>query len=460
MKKKDTYYRGDYFSRVMITLCLALFIGTGTLMGAPPRNASFKWKKVPGAAAYRVEIATLAGKVLIRRETRVPIVRFRLPYGTYRGRVAALNRFRKRSPWSRWFNFTIKRSLKPEFSSAFPDTLSPEDGTVEITIKGDNFMENVALKLLKNGKEVKGIEFVRKSFERITFRVDSENLPGGYFDLAITNPGDNQIMAQQVFQVSASPEVKDISPSRMNQGDAPAEVTVKGKRFLKGVSAFFRKGSTMLRPASMTRKDTETLSLKVDPSKGESGSYDLIIMNPGENNAIISDSFRIFNNIGLYFGFAPVVSFPGYGEGANMDSKFLGGHLLAAWNPMLFEDIPVINIMGLEMEFLYMNFAREVNNTYDLVTWNYGLGLTFTFEITQVFNIVFRGGGGLTRSTLKNTPRGNLSSSDPYVYGGGSFRFNIADIVFLETGVQFCNIFYISRNVDSLLGLLRVGVIF
>ncbi len=446
-------------SLVITTVAVMMFLQilAGTVDAAPPRQASFKWKKVPGAIAYSVQISNLEGKILIRRNTQAPAVNFRLPYGTYRGRVAAINKFQKTSRWSKWFNFTIKRSLKPEFDSAFPDKISPEDGKLEVTVKGDNFMENLQVKLLKNGKELKNISFVRKSFERIVIPIDSESLPGGFFDLAIINPGDNSIVAKQIFQVTANPEVDHVSPSRLNQTDEVSKITIKGKRFLKGCSAFFRKGSTMIRPRKIIRKDTTTLELTLDPSKNDSGLYDLVVMNPGDNNAVVSDSFRIFNTMGIYFGFSPVISFPGF---SSVDSNFLGGHFYVTWNPLLFEDIPVVNIMGIESEFIYMNFKNEVNNSYDLVTFNYGLGLTFTFEITNVFHVILRGGGGLTQSTIKDTALGDLKSNDPYLYGGGSIRFNIADMVFLETGVQYYNIFYISKNFDSLLGLLRVGVVF
>ena len=440
-------------TRKTFFLSLILVLATGgALLGAPPRNASFQWKKVPGAIQYRVQIARLDEKILIRRNTDTPYIAFRLPYGRYKARVAAVNRFRKTSPWSKWFIFVIKRSLKPEFDSADPQDISPEDGTVEVTVKGDNFMEGIKVKLIKDGKEVKEIPFLRKSETRIILTVNSGDLPGGYLDLAIINPGDNSITAKQVFQITANPEVDDVSPGIISFNSGPRKVTVSGKRFLKGCSVFFRKGSKTIRPSRTIRKNSRTLELTIDPTGATGGSYDMVIMNPGNNNAITSDSLRISKNMGIYIGISPVFAFSGIFDSHGQGPQ-LGTQLHAAWKPGLFETIPVVNKMGIEGEYIYLTYNDEVSNSF-------GIGFTFTFEPTSIFNIIFHSGFGGVYSVIKDTVLGNLNSTDPYVYIGTSLRFNIADMIFIETGLQYYNLFYISRNQSSLMTVLRFGIIF
>jgi len=435
---------------------ILVFAAAGALLGAPPRNASFQWKKVPGAIQYRVQIARPDGKIILRRNTKTHYIAFRLPYGTYRGRVAAVNKFRKISPWSKWFIFVIKRSLKPEFNSAAPRDISPEDGTIEVTIKGDNFMEDIKVQLIKNGKEVKGIPFLRKSETRIILTVNSGDLPGGYLDLAITNPGDNSIIAKQIFQITANPEIDTVAPGIIAFNSGPSKITVSGKRFLKGCSVFFRKGSKTIRPSKTIRKNSRTLELTIDPAGAKGGSYDMVVMNPGNNNAIETNSLRISKNMGIYIGISPVLAFSG-GLG---DGPHLGTQLHAAWMPEFFKTIPVINKMGIEGEYINLTYHDEVGNKYDLETHSFGLGLTFTFAPTSIFNIIFHSGFGGVYSVIKDTPLGDLDSTDPYIYGGMSFRFNIADMIYIETGIQYYNLFYISKNQGSLMTMIRFGIIF
>jgi hypothetical protein len=105
---------------VMISACLPL-----SAQEEETNTGRLRWKPVDGAIAYRIEIRDRNARILLRRKVQNPAITFVLPVGQYQCRVASVNKFSKTGRWGRWFGFSIRRSLRPQFLSLSPDEISP-----------------------------------------------------------------------------------------------------------------------------------------------------------------------------------------------------------------------------------------------------------------------------------------------------------------------------------------------
>ncbi len=70
------------------------------------------WGDIKGAIQYEVQVADLTGKIIVKDTVDSSQYDIELPYGRYRIRIGAVNKFGDMGNWSDWANISIKRPVK------------------------------------------------------------------------------------------------------------------------------------------------------------------------------------------------------------------------------------------------------------------------------------------------------------------------------------------------------------
>ena len=97
-------------------LVLLMLITSASMLRASEeegfKNLYLKWKTIEGAFGYKIVIVDEKDNVVFEKTLKKNHVNLRLPQGTYRMRLGALNKFNKVETWSDWRNITIKINAK------------------------------------------------------------------------------------------------------------------------------------------------------------------------------------------------------------------------------------------------------------------------------------------------------------------------------------------------------------
>ncbi len=121
-----------YQLKTLIPSIILLIFGNLIIVNAepldlPPKEETVKkrinWGDVKGAVKYEVQISDLTGKILVKDTVEKSQFDFVLPYGTYRVRIGAVNKFGDMGSWSDWANISLKKPAKepPKKETVYTD---------------------------------------------------------------------------------------------------------------------------------------------------------------------------------------------------------------------------------------------------------------------------------------------------------------------------------------------------
>jgi opacity protein-like surface antigen len=101
---------------ISILALIALLVpATQALARGNTKPLRLEWGKVEGCERYQVQIMDTPGNIVLDRTVDTNYIQFILPLGSYRFRVAAINKFDKISFWSDWNSFEIRQKVEREF---------------------------------------------------------------------------------------------------------------------------------------------------------------------------------------------------------------------------------------------------------------------------------------------------------------------------------------------------------
>ncbi|PKL37616.1 MAG: hypothetical protein CVV44_14825 [Spirochaetae bacterium HGW-Spirochaetae-1] len=442
--------------RAFLFLTFIVLLPSFVLAQDDDTGATLRWKNVPGAVGYKIEIRDARGTIIHRETLTDAIVTLNLPYGSYQGRVAVLNKFKKPQKWGSWFIFNIKRSLKPVFSSLSHRQFSPEDGETEIRVRGDNFMEGCSLSLKSRSAVIRADILPGRKNNELTFRFNPSSAPGGTYDLIITNPGDNSISVSGALQITAVPQFKDISPSSIRDTVEKQTVTITGKRLMKNVAITLKKGDDIIRPMEVVHHSLNEVSFTIAPAQMKRGSYDIIIANPGDNRETVKNALRISAQLGLTLAVGGFYSYPLPEWNNFLNGSFTGGEFYAGYQPQFLSDVTFIKYMGLEVRFIYTQYGSTQSSLPDMTIMSFGSGIFFNIPVTGLLSFALHAGSGAAISSLE----GSSSSTDPLFYTGLSVRLTPGRYFFVESGAEYHHLLYLGKPLKSIYPFLRVGLRF
>ena len=176
-------------------------------------QAQIKWKDVNRAGGYVFEVKNKSNKIVLKKIISGAYVNFSLPYGSYRGRITVLNKFKKSAGHSKWFPVIIKKTFRPVILSVTPKKFNLADPPGTITISGEDFLEGVTISLRKWSADYSPDTCKRLSEKEIETTITPSALGTGYFDIIVKNPGELttvnrnsiQIISENMFSLAAGP---------------------------------------------------------------------------------------------------------------------------------------------------------------------------------------------------------------------------------------------------------------
>ncbi|MCR9144623.1 MAG: IPT/TIG domain-containing protein [bacterium] len=178
---------------------------------------------MPGAREYLFEVRDAKKAAVLRRTVKRPKILVKLPEGSYEMRSRAVDRFRRRTPWSDWAPLRIRYAIPPSIVSVTPEEYDPESGAEEspavrvIELRGKNFMKQSEVQVFIGPKAipVSAVNFVSADTLRFELPADA---PAGQYDLLVVNPGDVRARMAAAFRVKRGGAPDGTLPNRAEPG--------------------------------------------------------------------------------------------------------------------------------------------------------------------------------------------------------------------------------------------------
>lgn len=174
---------------------IGLFILIVMPLSAKEKQIQLKWKEVPRAAGYFLEIKNENNKTLIQQKTKNAFLDFNLSEGDYQARISALNKFQKVAVSSKWFAIKVRISLRPVFVSISRAEFMIGPDQAEAVITGNDFQKYCRVSFRREDQTVEAESTDFNSKESLSIKINTAKFQPGYYDIIITNPGGNTAVA-------------------------------------------------------------------------------------------------------------------------------------------------------------------------------------------------------------------------------------------------------------------------
>lgn len=173
-----------YFPRLLI---IVLFLGWGGLSSDEVvQGQAIRWKDIPGANGYIVEVEDNSGKTMEKITISRPEVILKMDPGSYRFRIIALNRFRKVGRVYPWKELIVKPVNAPLVRES-PAIYNPGDSKKTFIAKGDYLHRGTKVELVTpSGSKHQADVIVLKDGSGIEV-VPPKDLPDGDYSVVYTN---------------------------------------------------------------------------------------------------------------------------------------------------------------------------------------------------------------------------------------------------------------------------------
>lgn len=113
---------------------------------------TIRWKAIPSALGYSVEIKDESGKV-ITQATKKSSLTLKMARGKYSYRIALLNKLNVVEKWSEWRELEVK-AVAPPVVDSDTSMVQTEGNKEKITFSGENLYEGTKAFIVQNGKRI------------------------------------------------------------------------------------------------------------------------------------------------------------------------------------------------------------------------------------------------------------------------------------------------------------------
>ena len=201
------------FRFISVIFVLAIGILTSPLLSEDLRvDQSIRWKAIPGAGGYIVEVEDSSGAAILNRKVTSNQLGLNLPPGKYRFRITALNKFQKVGKVYRWQELIIKPVGAPIVKES-PAIYNPHESGESFTAKGDYLHRGTSVEMIaKNGKRYKATVQVLPDGNSILVTPPAD-LPEGDYKVSYKNTRgkpfeDSLVINKDVATVYSAPTEK------------------------------------------------------------------------------------------------------------------------------------------------------------------------------------------------------------------------------------------------------------
>ncbi len=313
-----------------------------------------------------------------------------------------------------------------------------------------------------------GIEIFREFTEQS--HVDFRLTPGEYEYNIVTKNLLDQAEAESGWQrlivIKAEiPSLEDVSPSFIFMDSLDGRVTLSGKNLMEGAEIFLvDKTGRKDRAIELARADTSEITVTFDDKAFRSGTFGMLIVNPGGIEDSIDDAVRILFqrpvDILVSAGYAPMAFFADDWFMENWPEPFQKLGAIATMDVFFIKKYWGFLGAGISGSGIYLNGGTDtatLTSTYFL----YGASLLYKYRFSRTLHGVARVGGGLALSdhefTYGDVTGISESSTDPFAGIGISAQYYFKGKFFLEGGADWVAIMGNGHTVQGIRPCLKFG---
>jgi hypothetical protein len=170
------------------------------------------WDAVEFAGGYRLEVTDAAGKTVVDESGEANSRDLRLPPGSYRYRITALNLLGKPEFAGAWYSLTVKKAERPMIDSVSPNELGIDDLAETITIAGTSLTSETEFFLVEQAAGGASVPLAVLSaagsgLVEVTF--SGTEIRPGLYAIRARNPGGLESEARDRFRVLPAPKAKE-----------------------------------------------------------------------------------------------------------------------------------------------------------------------------------------------------------------------------------------------------------
>ncbi|MDC7219704.1 MAG: hypothetical protein PQJ59_07180 [Spirochaetales bacterium] len=327
---------------------------------------------------YQIELKKYDTSLFIKR-VEDPFINLDLAPGDYSYQITFFNKFDKADAQSNWETLKVIKDLSPHIVAIPEHHIFSGDRDQELEIFVAEVMDKARIILEKKG-EIHELSYSFTGENNLELILETNELSPGFYDLRIINPSGSQTVEYGAIELKekVNPLVKDLSLTKAFINDLYPKVILTGANLDEKMVAFLVRDDKRHRlPLSEYTDETE-VALWFDLKGLKPGIYDLLLINPPQEELLVHDAFEIINPAKVH-------------DEAFYDKIRWGTDLLISF-PLLdiITESPVTALTYVENDGLYgylpeTEFILRMDMMRDHPLWQY-LGGTVRFAFLAPFN--------------------------------------------------------------------------
>ncbi len=192
---------------------------------------------------------------------------------------------------------TLPGAFQVEYPAPHIFSIEPEEalnkGAITTTIKGENFRAGLKIALIRGDQIIEGSEVNLESSEEISGRFELLDIEPGSYDLKVINDDQKTAVLEAGFEVKKrSLLIESIKPDQgFNNG--AILVYIQGRNFDPGLTVKLIGQEIELSGQNIKVEQGTKITCFLDITGKPVGSYDLMVINPDQEKAVLENGFRI-----------------------------------------------------------------------------------------------------------------------------------------------------------------------
>ena len=188
--------------------------------------------------------------------------------------------------------------MPPKVNSVMPNSGSTADDIVGVTIVGSNFYGTPRVFLTGAGADIEatGVS-VTSSGERINCTFDLSGKQPGKWGVLVINPDEQKDTLSEAFTILSVPMIREIRPESGSTADGTIAMTIVGSGFYgtPQVSLTSIDLEASIEATGVSVTPDGGIICKFDLSGQQPGTWDVLVINPDEQEATLYEAFTILS---------------------------------------------------------------------------------------------------------------------------------------------------------------------
>ena len=175
------------------------------------KKVELKWRKVPEASYYLLEIKDKEEKIVKSIKTRNSSIDLYLEPGEYKKRLTIFNKLEEIDTRSDWGSLNVIKVYEPELEHPKNVIVKKGQKNVPILLKGKHFEKDMEVFFQSKDYRIFVKDTIVKSESEVEIQKDLSELPNGIYQLKLKNPHSKEV-AYPNFLTIEKADIIEITP--------------------------------------------------------------------------------------------------------------------------------------------------------------------------------------------------------------------------------------------------------